>query len=140
MAGPKSLKHKDEAQGPAETPSNKSERVNKLKNKKSSKLQTPVPKTVDTPVGKRNVLVEDSSEDEITFKTPPLSIRSSKLVEAVSKMEKTAVTSKTGVRAVGKSGQKMAGKSKKQKPVAGPKKAQKTKSLKKTSTRVKKKH
>ncbi|KAH3699555.1 MKI67 FHA domain-interacting nucleolar phosphoprotein-like [Dreissena polymorpha] len=60
-------------------PSNKT--PNKTPQKTPNQRKTPsvLPKTVETPSGKMNVLIEDSSEDEISFKTPPLTVKSSKL-------------------------------------------------------------
>ena len=46
---------------------------------KTPKNLSLLPKTVDTPTGKMNVVIEDSSDDEISFATPPMSVKSSKL-------------------------------------------------------------
>ncbi|KAL4229099.1 hypothetical protein ACF0H5_012138 [Mactra antiquata] len=54
-----------------------------------------IPNEVDTPKGKRNVLIEDSSEDEIEFKTPPMSIRSSKLDQTLESLKPTTPAAKT---------------------------------------------
>ncbi|KAL3837164.1 hypothetical protein ACJMK2_022542 [Sinanodonta woodiana] len=47
-----------------------------------------IPSEVQTPKGILQVLKEDSSDDEIAFKTPPLSIRSSKLFKSSKKGRK----------------------------------------------------
>lgn len=66
-----------------------------LKSKKTPKRQSLLPQTVDTPKGTMNVLVEDSSEDEISFKTPPQAIKSSRLSSVMSVADPTA-TQKLG--------------------------------------------
>lgn len=65
---------------PNKTPS-KTPKETLKKTPKQQITSSLLPKIVDTPSGKMNLLIEDSSEDEISFKTPPLTVKSSKLVE-----------------------------------------------------------
>ena len=71
-------------------------------NKKTPKRQSLLPKTVNTPQGKMNVLLEDSSEEEISFKTPPCAVKSSRLSLAASStpgVAKTGSNKKQGKKA-----------------------------------------
>ncbi|XP_076455900.1 MKI67 FHA domain-interacting nucleolar phosphoprotein-like isoform X2 [Babylonia areolata] len=55
--------------------------------------QSPVPETINTPGGKLRVLKEDASDAEVTFKTPPGTIKSSRL--AVTPRVKSSSTQKS---------------------------------------------
>ncbi|XP_045210130.2 MKI67 FHA domain-interacting nucleolar phosphoprotein-like [Mercenaria mercenaria] len=70
----------------------KSLKSGQAENRSTKKRQSLIPNEVDTPKGKMNVLIEDSSEDEISFKTPPRSIKSSKLDDTLKSMKATPVS------------------------------------------------